>query len=184
MTGQPGVENRLEELKKRILRLEQSYLEEVVARIALGCISNYDRINDLKNLLKLRIKNLAEGALAPHLYKYYYDYLIRMATLFKALDEEIPMQIVLNYIHEHDPNDKKYHLELIWFNLSQQLKDNPEAAAKEALGHFEALIPQLDSALKSVTLRRIIVCRVVLGQTDLSPLMEDLLSESRCVENL
>jgi hypothetical protein len=40
------------------MKLEGSFLEEVIAKIALNCVCNYDKINDLKNMLKLRIKNL------------------------------------------------------------------------------------------------------------------------------
>lgn len=61
-------------------------MEEVIAKIALSCICNYDKINDLKNMLKLRIKNLKEGDIAPHLYKYYYEYLLRIARVYKSLD--------------------------------------------------------------------------------------------------
>lgn len=51
----------------------------------------------------------------PHLYKYYYDYVIKMARIFKSLDEEIPLRDVLGYITAHDPKDFKYKLEQIWF---------------------------------------------------------------------
>lgn len=45
----------------------------------------------MKNLLKLRIKNLPPNEPAPHLYKYYYEYIFKIARLFKSLDEEIPL---------------------------------------------------------------------------------------------
>lgn len=73
------------------MSLSNSYLEEVIAKIAINCFTSYDKINDMKNLLKLRIKNLPPNEPAPHLYKYYYEYIFKIARLFKSLDEEIPL---------------------------------------------------------------------------------------------
>lgn len=61
-------------------------------------------------MLKLRIKNLKEGECVPHLYKYYYEYLIKIARVFKSLDEEIGLADILIYITRNDANDRKYHL--------------------------------------------------------------------------
>ena len=46
----------------------------------------------------------------PHLYKYYYEYLIKIARVFKSLDEEIGLADILRYITSNDANDRKYHL--------------------------------------------------------------------------
>ena len=61
-------------------------------------------------MLKLRIKSLKEGECVPHLYKYYYEYLIKIARVFKSLDEEIGLADILRYITSNDVNDRKYHL--------------------------------------------------------------------------
>jgi hypothetical protein len=89
----------------------------VIARIALHSFKNYDQLSDMKYKLKVRIKQLQEGDIVPHLYKYYYDYIIKMARIFKSLDEEIPVRDVLNYITTHDPSDAKYRLEAVWFEF-------------------------------------------------------------------
>lgn len=73
-------------MKIRIESLENSYLEEVIARIALHSFKNYDQLNDMKYKLKVRIKQIEDGEVVPHLYKYYYDYIIKMARIFKTLD--------------------------------------------------------------------------------------------------
>ena len=42
----------------RIETLENSYLEEVIARIALHSFSSYDQLTDMKYKLKVRIKQI------------------------------------------------------------------------------------------------------------------------------
>lgn len=108
------------------MKLEGSFLEEVIAKIALSCVSNYDKINDLKNMLKLRIKNIKEGECVPHLYKYYYEYLIKIARVYKSLDEEIPIADILQYITVNDIKDRKYHLEFIWFEFCMSIRTTNE----------------------------------------------------------
>ena len=77
----------------------------------------------MKYKLKVRIKNLYPEISSPHLYKYYYDYVMKMARIYKSLDEEIPIKDVLEYITTHDPADFKYKLEYIWFNFSMKVKN-------------------------------------------------------------
>ncbi len=84
-----NVENEIEEMKKRIQLLEESFLEEVIAKIGMNCFVNYQKLDDMKNMLKVRILNLQEGDMVPHLYKYYVEYLIKIAKIYKILDEEI-----------------------------------------------------------------------------------------------
>lgn len=52
----------------------------------MKCFVNYQKLDDMKNMLKIRIKNLQEGDMVPHLYKYYVDYLIKIAKIYKILD--------------------------------------------------------------------------------------------------
>lgn len=40
----------------------------------------------MKYKLKVRIKNLDAETISPHLYKYYYDYVLKMARIYKSLD--------------------------------------------------------------------------------------------------
>jgi cell division protein FtsB len=54
--------------------------------MAMKCFVNYQKLSDMKNMLKTRINNLKDEV-QPHLYKYYYDYLIKIAKLYKSLDE-------------------------------------------------------------------------------------------------
>ncbi len=96
-------------MKIRIQKLDASFLEEVIAKMAMNCFVNYQKLNDMKNLLKVRINNLAENDVAPHLYKYYYDYIIKIATIFKSLDEEIDIYFILDYITKHS-KDAKYQI--------------------------------------------------------------------------
>jgi hypothetical protein len=49
----------------------------------------------MKYKLKVRIKSLDQDAISPYLYKYYYDYVMKMARIYKSLDEEIPIKDVL-----------------------------------------------------------------------------------------
>jgi len=49
----------------------------------------------MKYKLKVRIKKLDKEVFSPHLYKYYYDYVMKMARIYKSLDEEIPIKDVL-----------------------------------------------------------------------------------------
>lgn len=54
--------------------------------MAMNSFINYQKLNDMKNLLKVRIKNLNKDDKVPHLYKYYVDYLMKIATIYKTLD--------------------------------------------------------------------------------------------------
>lgn len=74
-------------MRERIESLENSYLEEIIAKIALHSFTNYDQLNDMKYKLKVRIKQLEAETSSPHLYKYYYDYVMKMARIYKTLDE-------------------------------------------------------------------------------------------------
>ena len=120
-----NVEAKLESLKGRIIKLEGSYLEEVVAKMAMNCFTNYQKLDSMKNLLKVRIKNLSAEEIQPHLYKYYYDYLIKIAKLFKCLDEEISLYDVLAYINKNDEKDYRYAAEGEWiaFGKASKLSD-------------------------------------------------------------
>ncbi len=103
-----NVENEIEEMKKRIQLLEESFLEEVIAKIGMNCFVNYQKLDDMKNMLKVRILNLQEGDMVPHLYKYYVEYLIKIAKIYKILDEEISIYDALEYINKYDPRDVKF----------------------------------------------------------------------------
>lgn len=74
----------------------------------MNCFVNYQKLNDMKNLLKTRINNLPEGVPQPHLYKYYYDYLIKIAKLYRSLDEQISIYDAIAYVHTNDDKDNKY----------------------------------------------------------------------------
>ncbi len=54
--------------------------------MAMNCFVNYQKLDDMKNMLKIRIKNLNEGDMVPHLYKYYVDYLLKISRIYKTLD--------------------------------------------------------------------------------------------------
>lgn len=80
--------------------------------MAMNSFVNYQKLNDMKNLLKTRLKNSRRkeglekkeeedekneekmmeekqvGAPQPHLYKYYYDYLLKIGGIYRVLDEE------------------------------------------------------------------------------------------------
>lgn len=87
----------------------------------MSSLKNYEQIMDMKNILKIRINNNkkeGEGPV-PHLYKYYYDYLIKIAQNFKSLDEEISIYEVVDYIVAHSPEDKIYLVEQIWLSFSK-----------------------------------------------------------------
>lgn len=79
----------------------------------MNCFVNYQKLSDMKNLLKTRIHNL-NGDIQPHLYKYYYDYLIKIAKIYKSLDEEPSIYDVIKYIETHDKKDLKYVVEYYW----------------------------------------------------------------------
>lgn len=76
----------------------------------------------MRNLLKTRINNLQEGEVQPHLYKYYYDYLLKIAKLYKALDEELSIYDVIQYIYDNDKVDIKYLVEHSWIQVGKNSK--------------------------------------------------------------
>jgi hypothetical protein len=93
--------------------------------MAMNCFINYQKLDDMKNMLKIRIKNLQEGDMVPHLYKYYVDYLLKIARIYKTLDEEINIYDALDYINKYDPKDNKYLVEWLWLKFSKaMLLDN------------------------------------------------------------
>ncbi len=87
----------------------------------MNCFVNYQKLDDMKNMLKIRIKNLQEGDMVPHLYKYYVDYLIKIAKIYKILDEEINIYEALDYINKYDPNDIKFLIEGYWLKFSKSM---------------------------------------------------------------
>ena len=89
--------------------------------MAMNCFVDYQQLSSMKNMLKVRIKNLGQE-IQPHLYKYYYDYLIKISKIFKTLDEEISIHSVLEYIVKNDPNDHKYLLQYHWIQFSKFVK--------------------------------------------------------------
>ena len=40
---------------------------------------------------------------------------MKMARIFKQLDEELPLRDILGYVVKNDANDVRYQLELTWF---------------------------------------------------------------------
>lgn len=90
--------------------------------MAMNCFANYQKLEGMKNLLKIRIKNLGEEEIQPHLYKYYYDYLIKIGKLYKCLDEELPIYNVIDYINKHDEADYKYRAEGEWIAFGKASK--------------------------------------------------------------
>ena len=87
----------------------------------MNCFVNYQKLNDMKNMLKTRIKNLSEEDMVPHLYKYYFDYLMKIGKIYKVLDEEINVYNVIEYINKYDPNDLKYLIEGYWLAFSKAM---------------------------------------------------------------
>lgn len=59
--------------------------------------------------------------MVPHLYKYYYDYLIKIASIYKTLDEEINVYDVIEYINKYDATDVKYVVEGYWLVFSRAM---------------------------------------------------------------
>lgn len=94
--------------------------------MAMNCFVNYQKLDDMKNMLKIRIKNLQEGDMVPHLYKYYVDYLMKIAKIYKILDQEINIYDAIQYINKYDPKDTKYLVQGYWLNFSRSmlLEDN------------------------------------------------------------
>jgi hypothetical protein len=183
-----NIEVKLQAMKERIEGLEDSYLEEVIAKIALHAFAGYDQLSDMKYKLKVRIKNIPEDTIVPHLYKYYYDYVLKMARAFKLLDEELPIREVLNYIVKHDSIDFKYRLELVWFEFSMKARTTtPEQRAevsKEGIREIQDIFERLEPSLQSSAVRRLIVLKLFGGDSELEKDVQRLLDIERSFENL
>lgn len=82
--------------------------------MAMNCLTSYQKLCDMRNLLKTRIRNLQDGDIQPHLYKYYYDYLWKIGKMYKALDEEIGVYEVIGYVRKNDQGDLRYRAEYCW----------------------------------------------------------------------
>lgn len=76
--------------------------------MAMNCFVDYQKLSDMRTLLKTRINNLLPEDIQPHLYKYYYDYLMKIAKLYKSLDEELSIYKIIEYIKTNDDKDLKY----------------------------------------------------------------------------
>lgn len=92
------------------------FLKEVLARLAMNVFKGYKELNDMKNILKIRILNEPQNVF---LLKYYYDYLIKIGRVFRVFDEEISIDDILASIISLDPGDSKYHIEAAWINFSR-----------------------------------------------------------------
>lgn len=79
-----------------------------MAKMAMSCFVDYQKLCDMRTLLKTRINNLQPEDIQPHLYKYYYDYLMKIAKLYKSLDEELSIYKIIEYIKTNDDKDLKY----------------------------------------------------------------------------
>ena len=87
----------------------------------MNCFVNYQKLDDMKNMLKVRIKNLQEGDMVPHLYKYYVEYLIKIARVYKVLDEEIDIYDAVGYINKYDQKDVRWMIEGYWLNFCRAM---------------------------------------------------------------
>lgn len=87
----------------------------------MNCFVNYQKLDDMKNMLKVRIKNLQEGDMVPHLYKYYVEYLIKIAKIYRVLDEEIDVYKALEYINTYDHSDVRFLIEGNWMNFCKAM---------------------------------------------------------------
>ena len=154
ITQTQNVEKKLEQLKDRIDKLDNSFLEEVIAKMAMNCFVDYQQLNSMKNMLKVRIKNLTEEEIQPHLYKYYYDYLLKIGKIFKVLDEEISIYDAINYITKYDPHDHKYQLQYHWIEFSKSIKINDRETIVRSLKSIQELVSQITGQLKSEAIRK------------------------------
>ena len=175
-------------MRERIESLEDSYLEEVIARIALHSFKNYDQLNDMKYKLKVRIKQLDEETITPHLHKYYYDYVMKMARIFKQLDEELPLRDILGYVVKNDPNDVRYQLELTWFEFCMGARKSEEGERKglmeKSIKEIRNIYDNLELSQQSTALRRIITFKIFGGSKDLDEDIDKLLENERSFDNL
>lgn len=142
----------------------------------------------MKNLLKIRINNLTPEIIQPHLYKYYYDYLIKIGKLYKCLDEELPIYDVLAYINTHDDTDYRYRAEGEWIAFGKASKSDGQDfrnQARVSLGNIDSLLPKLTGSVKSLNLRRKTILNVFLGNMgDVLDGLKLALGTDRSFENL
>ena len=72
--------------------------------------------------------------MVPHLYKYYVEYLIKIAKIYKILDEEINIYDAVDYINKYDPKDAKFLIEGYWLKFCRSmLLESHEEKVKIAL---------------------------------------------------
>lgn len=77
---------KMKNLKR--LNFECSLLEEISANLGFEILSDPIELMEMKNLLKVRIKN---KAFSIETYEKYFDYQIKLVSLIRQYDEELPM---------------------------------------------------------------------------------------------
>ena len=129
----------------------------------MNCFVNYQQLSDMKDLLKTRINNLGEGEVQPHLYKYYYDYLFKIAKLYRSLDQQISIYDVIDYIKTHDTKDYKYLIEYFWVQVGKSSKQaNFFDIVRSSIQNIHELMQKVTGSLKSQTIRKHTVLKITL----------------------
>ena len=160
----PDVSTRLAEFRT-VANKHGGFLEEVLARLAMNVFKDYKELNDMKNILKIRIANEPSNVF---LMKYYYDYLIKIGKVFKVFDEEISIDDILSDIIRLDPSDYKYQIEQAWINFSKLVHEAAPEGIDDILSKLQGLLKEgkYSSKEEAVLLKKILIIKVHLNRVE------------------
>lgn len=84
---------KMKQLKN--LDYDVSVLEEVGANLGYDILADPIELMEMKNLLKIRIKNKAYSL---ETYEKYFDYQMKLVQMVRHYDEELPMELIFEKI--------------------------------------------------------------------------------------
>ncbi|CAD8087247.1 unnamed protein product [Paramecium primaurelia] len=105
---------RMKQLKN--FDFDVSVLEEVGANLGYDILADPVELMEMKNLLKIRIKNKAYSL---ETYEKYFDYQIKLVSLIRHYDEELSMQLIFEKILSDDPQNLKVQINYDWLKFSE-----------------------------------------------------------------
>ncbi|CAD8092661.1 unnamed protein product [Paramecium sonneborni] len=105
---------KMKQLKN--FEFDVSVLEEVGANLGYEILADPMELMEMKNLLKIRIKNKAYSL---ETYEKYFDYQMKLVSLIRHYDEELSMQLIFEKILSDDPQNLKVQINYDWLKFSE-----------------------------------------------------------------
>jgi hypothetical protein len=89
----------------------------VGANLGYDILADPIELMEMKNLLKIRIKNKAYSL---ETYEKYFDYQMKLVQMVRHYDEELSMELIFEKILQDDPSNLKIKINYDWLKFSEK----------------------------------------------------------------